>query len=122
MMKWLGSAAYCAIAMLLVGAAQAQTISIVTTPSGSFTNSAGAAMAKLISEKTKLRAVLQAQAQQGQIPVHAGTADFGMSNSFDTTFYAKGTGEYEGQGEHKDLRNVASLLPYQVALHVPGHP
>ncbi len=116
MMK--ATAACCAAAMLLMSAAQAQTISIVTTPSGSFTNSAGAAMAKLISEKTKLRAVLQAQAQQGMIPVHAGTADFGMSNSFDTTFYATGTGEYEGQGAHKDLRNVASLLPYQVALHV----
>jgi uncharacterized protein len=75
-------------------------------------------MAKLIGEKTKLRAILQAQALQGMIPVEAGTAEFGMGNAFDTTFYVKGTGEYEGQGEHKNLRNVAVLLPYQVALHV----
>ena len=106
------------IAPLLIGSAAAQTVSIVTTPSGSFTNSAGAAMAKLIGEKTKVRAILQAQALQGSIPVEAGTAEFGMGNSFDTTFYVKGTGEYEGQGEHKNLRNVASLLPYQVAMHV----
>ncbi|MFL6796006.1 MAG: TAXI family TRAP transporter solute-binding subunit [Xanthobacteraceae bacterium] len=99
-------------------AAAAQTISVVTTPSGSYTNSAGAAMAKLIGEKTKLRAILQAQAQAGMIPVEAGSAEFGMSNSFDITFYATGSAEYEGQGPHKNLRVVAALLPYQVALHV----
>src|SRR5262245_9359899 len=103
---------------LLVGAAAAQTVSIVTTPSGSFTNSAGAAMAKVIGEKTKVRAILQAQAQAGMFPVEAGIAEFDMSNSFDTTFYVTGTAEYEGQGAHKNLRNVGSLLPYQVALHV----
>lgn len=106
------------MALLAIGSAAAQTVSIVTTPSGSYTNSAGAAMAKIIGEKTKVRAILQAQALQGMIPVAAGTAEFGMGNSFDTTFYVKGTGEYEGQGEHKNLRNVAALLPYQVALHV----
>jgi hypothetical protein len=118
MTKGLAAAVCCALALVFAGVARAQSVSIVTTPSGSFTNSAGAAMAKLISEKTKIRAVLQAQALQGMIPVAAGTAEFGMGNSFDTTFYATGTGEYEGQGEHKTLRNVASLLPYRVALHV----
>jgi TRAP transporter TAXI family solute receptor len=117
-MKSLGTAVCLIVAPLLIGSAAAQTVSIVTTPSGSFTNSAGAAMAKLIGEKTKVRAILQAQALQGMIPVEAGTAEFGMGNAFDTTFYVKGTGEYEGQGEHKNLRNVAVLLPYQVALHV----
>jgi TRAP transporter TAXI family solute receptor len=52
------------------------------------------------------------------VPVAAGTAEFGMGNGFDTTFYVTGTGEYEGQGAHRNLRNVGSLLPYQVALHV----
>jgi TRAP transporter TAXI family solute receptor len=106
------------MALLAAGSATAQTVSIVTTPSGSFTNSAGAAMAKVVGEKTKLRAILQAQALQAMIPVAAGTAEFGMGNAFDTTFYVEGAGEYEGQGAHKNLRNVATLLPYQVALHV----
>ena len=103
---------------LLFGPAAAQTVSIVTTPSGSYTNSAGAAMAKVISEKSKVRAILQAQAQQGMIPVEAGTAEFGMSNSFDLTFYVTGTGEYEGQGIKKNTRLVATLIPYRVAFHV----
>jgi hypothetical protein len=108
----------CALALALTGMASAQTVSIVTTPSGSYTNSAGAAMAKIISEKSKVRAVLQAQAQQGMVPVAGESAEFGMSNSFDLTFYVTGTGEYESQGGQKNLRLVASLLPYRVAFHV----
>lgn len=111
-----------ALALLLTPAlargAAAQTLSISTTPSGSFTNSAGAAMAKVISEKTKLRAIIQAQQQQGHIPVNAGSADFGMANSFDLTFYLTGTGEYEGQGPKKNIRMIGSLLPYRVAIHI----
>jgi uncharacterized protein len=104
--------------LLVVAPAQAQTISIVSTPSGSYTNSAGAAMAKVISEKSKLRAILQAQSQQGMIPVEAGYAEFGMGNSFDMTFYVTGTGEYEGQGTKNKVRLAASLIPYRVAFHV----
>jgi TRAP transporter TAXI family solute receptor len=103
---------------LLIGAASAQTISISTTPAGSFTNSAGAAMAKIITEDTKRRAVIQAQNQQGHGPVDAGDADFGMSNSFDLTFFVTGTGDYEKQGPHKNIRVVGSLIPYRVAMHV----
>jgi uncharacterized protein len=106
------------LAVVIAGPAHAQAISIVSTPSGSYTNSAGAAMAKVISEKTKMRAVLQAQSQQGMIPVEAGVAEFGMGNAFDMTFYATGTGEYEGQGPKKKVRIAASLIPYRVAMHV----
>jgi TRAP transporter TAXI family solute receptor len=107
-----------ALFVAAIGPAAAQTVSIVTTPAGSYTNSAGAAMAKVITEKSKVRAILQAQQQQGMIPVEAGTAEFGMSNSFDLTFYVTGTGEYEGQGVKKKTRLVASLIPYRVAFHV----
>jgi TRAP transporter TAXI family solute receptor len=108
----------CALVLALGASASAQTVSISTTPAGSFTNSAGVAMAKVISEKTKVHAITAAQAQQGHVPVNFGAAEFGMSNSFDATFYVTGTGEYQGQGEHKNLRLVASLIPYRVAMHV----
>jgi TRAP transporter TAXI family solute receptor len=52
------------------------------------------------------------------IPVEGGTAEFGMSNSFDLTFYVTGTGDYEGQGPKKDVRLVGSVIPYRVAFHV----
>ena len=109
----------CASALLaLTLPATAQTVSIVSTPSGSYTNSAGAAMAKVVTEKAKVRAILQAQQQQGMIPVEAGDNEFGMGNSFDMTFFATGTGEYEGEGKKNKIRIAATLIPYRVALHV----
>jgi TRAP transporter TAXI family solute receptor len=93
-------------------------VGIATTPSGSFTNSAGAAIAKVISEKSKLRAIIQAQAASAVISVQAGTAEFGMGNSFDTTFYVTGTGEYAGQGPKTNVRNIAPMSVYRVAMHV----
>jgi hypothetical protein len=107
-----------ALAMCCAGIVNAQTISIVTIPTGTFSHSASVAMAKVIAEKTKLRTVVQPQAQAAVVPVAAGTAEFGVGNSFDTTFYATGTGDYEGQPKHGNLRIVASMLPYRVAMHV----
>ena len=100
------------------GAASAQTIGIVTTPAGSFSNSAGQAIAKVLVDKAKLRAVVQAQASTGFEEVESGSADFNVSNSFDATFFASGTGEYEGQGKHPVMRYVGALIPYRVAMHV----
>ena len=99
-------------------AAQAQTIGIVTTPAGSFSNSAGQAIAKVLVDKAKLRAVVQAQASTGFDEVESGAGDFNVSNSFDGTFYATGTGEYQGQGAKPAIRYAGALIPYRVAMHV----
>src|SRR5256885_14035107 len=115
-MKALRAVALCA--PLLTGAAQAQTIGIVTAPAGSFSNSAGQAMAKVLVEKAKLRAVVQAQASTGFEEVETGAADFSVSNSFDGTFYAGGTGDYQGQGAKSAIRYAGALIPYRVAMHV----
>ena len=117
-MKLITTAAVCLAGLLMLNAASAQVVSIATTPAGSYTNSAGAAMAKVIDSKTKLHALIQAQAQQGQHPVDAGDTDFGISNSFDITFFVTGTGEYKAQGPHHNIRLIASLIPFRVAMHV----
>ncbi len=117
-MKWPRTIACIALTPLLIGAAAAQTVSIVTTPAGTYTNSATAAVAKMVGEKSKVRAVVQAQALQAFIPVAAGNGEFGMGNAFDASFFVNGTAEYEGQGPHRSLRTVAALLPYQVAMAV----
>jgi TRAP transporter TAXI family solute receptor len=117
-MKALATALCGLMAPVLVSAANAQAISIITTAPGSFTHSAGAAIAKVITEKSKHRAVLQAQAASAVIAVAAGTGDFGMGNAHDTTFYVTGTGEYEGQPPKPNLRNIGPLSIYRVALHV----
>src|SRR5438105_2059642 len=87
-------------------AAHAQTISLITTQAGTFSNSAASAMAKVVSEKAKIRMTVQAQASSGYEELEAGSAEFTVSNSFDSTFWASGTGEYEGKGPSKTLRHV----------------
>jgi len=113
MLRLIGAACFAVAA-----AAQAQTVGIVTTPAGSFSNSAGQAMAKVLVEKAKLRAVVQAQASTGFEEVETGAADFNVSNSFDGTFYTTGTGEYHGQGAKPAIRYAGALIPYRVAMHV----
>ena len=98
--------------------AHAQNISIITTPAGSFSNSAGSAMAKVLVEKAGMHAIVQAQASTGFEETVSGSADFNVSNSFDATFFATGTGEYAGRGARKNLRYVGALIPYRVAMHV----
>ena len=107
------------IALLcFASAAQAQTVGIVTTPAGSFSNSAGQAIAKVLVDKAKLRTVVQAQASTGFDEVETGAADFNLTNSFDGTFYTTGTGEYQGQGAKPTMRYAGALIPYRVAMHV----
>src|SRR5262247_1148804 len=106
------------LGLLAVGAVSAQTIGIVTTPAGSFSNSAGQAIAKALVDRAKLRTVVQAQASTGFEEVESGSADFNVSNSFDATFFATGTGEYEGKGQRPAMRYVGALIPYRVAMHV----
>ncbi len=117
-MKSLRILALAVIAPLLLGTAHAQTVSIITTPAGSFSNSAGQAIAKVVSERAKVRMIVQAQAATGFEELEAGTVEFNLSNSFDGTFFATGTGEYEGQGPKKNIRYVAALTPYRVGMHV----
>ena len=113
MLKWIAALCFAAAA-----SAQAQTVGIVTTPAGSFSNSAGQAMAKVLVDKANLRAVVQAQGSTGFEEVETGAAEFNVSNSFDGTFYATGTGDYQGEGPKPAIRYGAALIPYRVAMHV----
>jgi len=106
------------IAPWLIGAAHAQMVGIMTTPVGSFSHSAGTAIAKVLNEKANVKAVVQAQASTGFEAVEAGNVEFNLSNSFDATFFATGKGEYEGTGVKKNFRHVGALMPYRVAFHV----
>jgi len=108
----------CVALLLTVWPACAQTVSIATTPAGSYTNSVGAAVAKVIFDKAKIRAVVQPQATIGLDEVASGGAEFNVSNVFDAAFFASGTGEYEGRGAKPNIRLVGALLPFRVAMHV----
>ena len=112
------SASALAASALLAPTAHAQVISLITTPAGTFSNSAASAMAKVVTDHAKIRMTVQAQASSGYEELEAGTAELTVSNSFDSTFWSTGSGEYEGKGPSKLLRHVAAMSPYRVAMHV----
>ena len=65
-----------ALAITAVGTVGARTIGIMTTPPGSFTHSASSVIAKIIVEKTGLKATLQPAATRAYGAVDSGLADF----------------------------------------------
>ncbi len=117
-MRSLNLALLSSFALLAGSPLHAQTIGLVTTPAGSYSNSAGQAIAKVMVDKAKLRTVVQAQAGTGFEEVETGAADFNLTNSFDITFYTTGTGEYAGRGAKPTMRHVATFNPYRVGMHV----
>lgn len=107
-----------ALVVLMGGTALAQTLGIASTAPGSFTHSTASAIAKVIVDKAGLQAVVQPQGAVAVIAVDAGTIDLGLTNSFDATFFAMGTGDYEGQGRRKNFQVVANMTPLRVGMFV----
>jgi hypothetical protein len=71
-------AAFTAVACLACGSAGAQVQTIVTTPAGSFTNSLGSAIAKVIVEKAGIKATVSAQQSHGHEAVNDGAAQLSV--------------------------------------------
>jgi TRAP transporter TAXI family solute receptor len=105
-------------AALLSGAAGAQTLGMITTAPGSFSNSISSAIAKVLVEKAGLQARVQPQAATPGISLAAGTGDLAMVNTFDAVFLVTGTGDYEQGGPKPDLRLVGKIVPLLNALYV----
>jgi TRAP transporter TAXI family solute receptor len=91
--------------------AQAQSLTVTTTASGSLTHSMGSAVAKVVTEGTDLRLIVQPQGGNALNPLNNRTAEFGFSNTYDVVFYVTGKGEYEGRGPQPNIRTVARMLP-----------
>ena len=99
-------------------AVSAQTVGIGTTKGG-FTNQAGAAISKVISQKTDLQ--MRAQPFGGSsvyVPaMNAGKIEFGLVNELESLYAVTGTGVYPGR-KHPNLRVVSVLIPFRVSIFV----
>ena len=104
-----------ALSLIVGGAANAQVIGIVTTPAGSFTNSIGASVAKVIVEHAKLRATVTPQQSHGQESVNDGSAEVSLASLSDVQQYVTGTVDWAGKGEHKNIRIISRLIPIRTA-------
>ena len=111
--------AFVAGGVLLAGSAVAQTVGMATTQQGSYTNSAGSAIAKVVSEKTDLRMRVQPFAGSSvYVPeLNAGEIEFGLANVFETYLASTGGELYKGR-KHPDLRIVSVLVPFRATTYV----
>ena len=96
---------------LVAGEVAAQSLTVTTTASGSLTHSLGSAVAKVVTETTDLRLIVQPQGGNALNPLNNKVAEFGFSNTYDVVFYVTGTGEYQGRGAQPNIRVVARMLP-----------
>lgn len=103
---------------LAASGATAQTVGFGSTPGGGWTNSAASAIAKVVVENTKIKMRVQPQGSQPLNNVNADVVQFGIANSFDSSFFRNGTGFYQGNGEKKNLRVAAVLAPLYGAMYV----
>lgn len=106
-------------ALVLSGAAAAQQVSIGTSPQGTAGYSMGAALAKLMAEKTAYQARVQpftgnSVALAG---INRGELDFTVANEVEIVEALKGAGAYQGR-KQDNVRLAAVLYPFTVAILV----
>jgi len=117
-MKRFNIAVMLTAAGILAGSAQAQTLSIVTTQAGSFTNSVGSAVAKAIVDHAGLRATVSPRQSHGQEAVNDGSAELSLATISDVQMYVTGTVDWKSKGPHKNIRLISRMVPIRPAFYV----
>lgn len=112
-------AAITGASLLAVADANAQLVGMATSSQGSYGYGAGAAIAKVVTEKSDLNVRVQPFAGSSVYvrEINDGAVDFGVANAFETYLAITG-GEFFKGRENKNLRVVAVLQPLSVALYV----
>jgi TRAP transporter TAXI family solute receptor len=98
--------------------ASAQTVTIVTTAPGGFTNSTGAAIGKVLGDAGGVRAVITPQQSSGLTDINAGIGDFGITTIPDVIFAVAGIKDYAENGPQSNLRIVARMTALRGAVFV----
>jgi len=106
-------------ALFLSGAAAAQQVSIGTSPQGSAGYSMGAALAKLMAEKTPYQARVQPFTGNSiaLAGINQGEVDFSVVNEIEIVEALQGAGSYQGR-KQENVRLATVLYPFTVAILV----
>ena len=110
--------ALAALIWLSCGTSNAQVLTLVTTQAGSFTNSLGSAIAKVIVEKTGMKATVSAQQSHGHEAVNDGVADLSVVTISDLQQFVTGTIDWAGKGEKKNIRLIGAMIPIMTTGYV----
>jgi len=106
-------------ALFLSGAAAAQQVSIGTSPQGSAGYSMGAALAKLMAEKTPYQARVQPFTGNSiaLAGINQGEVDLSVVNEIEIVEALRGAGSYQGR-KQENVRLATVLYPFTVAILV----
>ncbi len=104
-------------AALVTSTAMAQIVGIGSTKRG-YTSQAGAAISKLVSQKTKIQMRVQSYGgSSAYVPlVSGGKLEFGLANEIEAASAAAGKGIYKGRPQ-PELQVAALLQPFRVAFY-----
>ena len=118
-MKVLRFAAIAATAIVAASAAQAQTVSIGTSPQGSSNYALGNALGKVMTEQTGLRArVVPFGGGQQVLPlINKGELELAITSATDTLFAYQGKANFDGK-PNQNLRVIGTSLPYYIGWYV----
>jgi TRAP transporter TAXI family solute receptor len=108
-----------AVLGLLASPAAAQIYTVATNPQGSLIYTAGAAVAKVASDKLKMQLRVQPMAGSSTyVPLlNSGEVDFGLVNVEETLAAVQGRTAFEGK-PNSNLRVVATLFPLALSILV----
>ncbi len=97
----------------------AQTVGIGATKRG-YTSQASAAISKVISQNAGFQMRVQPFGGSGAyVPqINSGALEFGLANELESYYAGSGTAIYKGR-KQSNLRMVARLQPFRVAIYVP---
>ena len=106
-------------ALFLSGAAAAQQVSIGTSPQGTAGYSMGAALAKLLVEKSTFQARVQPFSGNSiaLAGVNQGEVDLSVVNEIEIVEALQGAGSYQGR-KQENVRFASVLFPFTVAILV----
>lgn len=106
-----------ACSVLSASLAASQPLGIGVTERG-YTSQAGAAIAKVVSQKTGLDMRVQAYGgSSAYVPlVNSGVLEFGLANELEAAYAIAGNEVYQGR-RHPNLRIAALLQPFRVAVY-----
>ncbi len=106
-------------ALFLSGAAAAQQVSIGTSPQGTAGYSMGAALAKLLTEKSTYQARVQPFTGNSiaLAGINQGEVDLSVVNEIEIVEALQGAGSYQGR-KQENVRLATVLYPFTVAILV----
>jgi len=117
-MKHLRIAAMAAASALMIGAANAQTVSIGTSAVGSLNYSVGNALGKVLTEHgVKARVVPFGGYNQTMPLMNKGQVDFAVADATDALYAYKGIENYKNLRSDK-IRVVGSVFPFYIGWFV----